>query len=61
MIVDHEGTDAFLSCADIGVPNEFGTEAEAIAYCKTFTATSLVVKAVSKVSEVTKYRVTKLP
>jgi hypothetical protein len=56
--VDH--SDAFMVTDDNSVPQGYATEAEAIEAAKEYSGDSVVVKVTAKVSEVTKYKVTKV-
>jgi hypothetical protein len=53
-------SDAFMVTDDNSVPQGYASEAEAIEAAKEYSGDSVVVKVTAKVSEVTKYKVTKV-
>lgn len=57
VLVDEEGSDAFVSCDDNGVPRAFETETEALDECKSYSGSSLILRPVARVTEKTTYKV----
>lgn len=60
VLLEHDTKNACIVCDDDAVPQRYQTEAEAILSAKEYSGETLVLRAVARVTDVTRYKVEKI-